>query len=171
MNKEYHREYRKKHKEKLENYAHLYYLKNKERINNKRKKEYQKNKEKERLQGQDYYQRNKEKINLRVKNYKKKETLEFQKLKEDNPCFDCGIYYPYYVMDFDHVTGIKTANVSKLACSGQTKKLYVEISKCELVCSNCHRFRTWRRNNNVKLDKTWELNSERINNRKIIKED
>jgi hypothetical protein len=32
------------------------------------------------------------------------------------PCADCGVLYPYYVMDFDHRPGTgKTYNLTKLA--------------------------------------------------------
>ena len=64
-------------------------------------------------------------------------------LKEASPCADCGIKYPYYVMDFDHVGGDKTMNVSRLARgAGGKARLLQEISKCDLVCANCHRKRT-----------------------------
>ncbi len=63
-------------------------------------------------------------------------------LKEKTPCLDCGISYPYYVMDFDHVRGKKHANVMELIPTLSKKKINEEIAKCELVCSNCHRIRT-----------------------------
>ena len=63
-------------------------------------------------------------------------------LKEANPCMDCKEYYPYYVMDFDHVRGTKHANVMELIPTLSKKKIDEEIAKCEIVCSNCHRIRT-----------------------------
>jgi hypothetical protein len=30
------------------------------------------------------------------------------------PCADCGVEYPPFVMDFDHVRGEKTVNLSRL---------------------------------------------------------
>jgi L-lysine 2,3-aminomutase len=48
-------------------------------------------------------------------------------------------------MDFDHVDGTKVMMVSQLAIRGATRKLMVEMAKCEVVCSNCHRLRTWAR--------------------------
>lgn len=65
-----------------------------------------------------------------------------QELKEKTPCMDCKMQYPYYVMDFDHVRGIKHKNVAELIPSLSKKKIDEEISKCEIVCSNCHRIRT-----------------------------
>ena len=63
-------------------------------------------------------------------------------LKEASPCMDCKNKYPYYVMDFDHVRGKKHANVMELIPTLSKKKIDLEIAKCEIVCSNCHRIRT-----------------------------
>ena len=63
-------------------------------------------------------------------------------LKTKTPCIDCGINYPYYVMDFDHVRGQKHANVMELVSTLSKKRIDLEIAKCEIVCSNCHRIRT-----------------------------
>lgn len=69
---------------------------------------------------------------------------ELDALKEQ-PCADCGISYPHYVMDYDHVRGEKVGNVSVMRNSGQRKLALAEIKKCELVCANCHRIRTFKR--------------------------
>ena len=63
-------------------------------------------------------------------------------LKTSTPCVDCRISYPYYVMDFDHVRGQKHANVMELIPTLSKKRIDLEIAKCEIVCSNCHRIRT-----------------------------
>jgi lysyl-tRNA synthetase class I len=65
-----------------------------------------------------------------------------QELKSKTPCMDCKESYPYYVMDFDHVRGRKQANVAELINTLSKKRIDEEISKCEIVCSNCHRIRT-----------------------------
>ena len=58
-------------------------------------------------------------------------------------CTDCGVQYPPYVMDFDHVRGEKLLNLSKLRHSRLAwSRLIAELEKCEVVCSNCHRIRT-----------------------------
>ena len=69
-------------------------------------------------------------------------TRYIQKIKTDNPCLDCKISYPYYVMDFDHVRGRKHKNVMELIPTLSKKIIDEEIAKCEIVCSNCHRIRT-----------------------------
>lgn len=71
-------------------------------------------------------------------------------IKEKNPCMDCKISYPYYMMDFDHVRGTKHANVAELINTLSKKRLDAEIAKCEVVCSNCHRARTYLRKNGKK---------------------
>jgi hypothetical protein len=63
---------------------------------------------------------------------------------KSKPCADCGQCFPPYVMDFDHVRGEKSYNVSYLIGSASEKKLRAEIEKCDVVCANCHRIRTWK---------------------------
>lgn len=70
-------------------------------------------------------------------------TARVRELKETTPCADCGVLYPYYVMDFDHVRGAKVTTLSHMVAHGWSwKKIAAEIAKCDLVCSNCHRIRT-----------------------------
>lgn len=62
---------------------------------------------------------------------------------KNKPCADCGIQYPHYVMDLDHL-GDKFRSVSRMR-SYQLDRVLAEIGKCEVVCANCHRERTQRR--------------------------
>lgn len=84
-----------------------------------------------------------------IKSYKdrlKQDKLRFREFirqEKDKPCTDCGRHYPYYVMDFDHLQN-KKFNISRMYSYG-IEKIKIEIAKCELVCANCHRIRTWRR--------------------------
>ena len=57
------------------------------------------------------------------------------------PCNDCGVTHPPYVMDFDHV-GPKRGDISRLLFTVGTEALLAEIGICEVVCANCHRYRT-----------------------------
>lgn len=57
------------------------------------------------------------------------------------PCTDCGQVLHPMAMDFDHVQGVKEYGISNIYTWGRDKVLS-EISKCELVCANCHRERT-----------------------------
>jgi hypothetical protein len=57
------------------------------------------------------------------------------------PCMDCGRYYPPCVMDFDH-RGDKKFSIGNVANASSEADLRNEISKCDVVCANCHRIRT-----------------------------
>ena len=57
------------------------------------------------------------------------------------PCMDCGIQYPHYVMDFDHVRGEKKFDIATNTSKG-VEAILDEIAKCDVVCANCHRHRT-----------------------------
>jgi hypothetical protein len=62
-----------------------------------------------------------------------------------HPCQDCGASYPHYVMDFDH-RGDKAFIISKYRTYNKTlENVKAEIAKCDLVCANCHRIRTFTR--------------------------
>ena len=66
-------------------------------------------------------------------------------IKSSTPCADCGEQYPHYVMDFDHVRGKKLKDVADMPGGYGWAKIEKEIAKCDVVCSNCHRQRTWER--------------------------
>ena len=63
---------------------------------------------------------------------------------KSKPCADCGLSFPPYVMDFDHI-GPKTGEIPVLVRSSSTDRLLKETAKCEVVCSNCHRIRSFMR--------------------------
>lgn len=83
----------------------------------------------------------------------KKQRLEMQSwIQEvkDVPCQDCGVKYPYYVMDFDHRNpSEKSGEVNLMIRTGSWAKLRAEVDKCDIVCSNCHRERTYGQNRGV----------------------
>ena len=70
------------------------------------------------------------------------------KIKEKNGCTDCGNSFPWYVLDFDHVYGKKVANIGQMLNYFSIEDILKEVAKCEVVCSNCHRERTYQRKNN-----------------------
>jgi hypothetical protein len=65
---------------------------------------------------------------------------------KSGPCVDCGRKFPLECMDLDHVLerGPKLFNLSKLGAR-KLENVLAEIAKCDLVCSNCHRLRTFER--------------------------
>lgn len=79
------------------------------------------------------------------KKSKKRRNELIRKLKEA-PCTDCKQSFPYYVMDFDHCRGEKNFLISQANRRYSDKRILSEIAKCDLVCANCHRIRTFTRN-------------------------
>jgi hypothetical protein len=69
---------------------------------------------------------------------------EIIRLAKDRPCADCGGRFPVAAMDFDHVRGVKLYNVGMML-TRSVVALLDEIAKCEIVCANCHRIRTFSR--------------------------
>jgi len=57
-------------------------------------------------------------------------------------CTDCGYKENAAALDFDHVSGEKAFNLSSV---NSIAKALTEIGKCEVVCANCHRVRTYKR--------------------------
>lgn len=92
-----------------------------------------------------YYLRNK-KLYIDKNARRRKELINFVISFKQKPCMDCGVKYPHYVMDFDHRNGeIKLAGINQMINyhSYSKDKILEEIKKCDLVCSNCHRIRTY----------------------------
>jgi hypothetical protein len=78
---------------------------------------------------------------------KKAELVDIVNKAKDAPCMDCKIKYNPWVMDFDHLDpDTKIDSISRLVSDKvHENKILDEIKKCELVCANCHRERTYER--------------------------
>jgi hypothetical protein len=62
------------------------------------------------------------------------------------PCTDCGEKFHPCQMDFDHLTKNKDRTIAQLVrAAASLERIKAEIAKCELVCANCHRLRTFNR--------------------------
>jgi 5-methylcytosine-specific restriction endonuclease McrA len=68
------------------------------------------------------------------------ELLEWKR----SPCTDCGLTFHPVAMDFDHVRGQKLFSISD-GWHRTREEVLQELSKCDLVCANCHRLRTIQR--------------------------
>lgn len=102
--------------------------------------------EKNREYQRKWWQANKETQKERVKENTRKFKEKVAALKMF-PCMDCGFTPVHHSqMDWDHIQGDKLSNVSQLSQLGSLSKVLEEVSKCELVCANCHRLRTATRN-------------------------
>jgi hypothetical protein len=62
------------------------------------------------------------------------------------PCVDCGLGFPSYVMQFDHRdSSQKNYTVTRMIGRAGRAKILEEAAKCDIVCANCHRNRTYLR--------------------------
>lgn len=72
--------------------------------------------------------------------------LEFQLYKEKMGCFDCKVKYPHYILEFDHRPGVKKVDiVYRVLKKFGRDAAWKEVRKCDVVCSNCHKERTYLR--------------------------
>ena len=90
-----------------------------------------------------HYEANKVAYRASAKEVKRKKRAWIAEQKE-KPCADCGVSYPYFVMQFDHVIGEKLFNIGGGSWRDYSyEAISEEIAKCEIVCANCHAFRSW----------------------------
>lgn len=66
-------------------------------------------------------------------------------------CQDCGTS-DIRVLEFDHLRDKKQAIANMVAKGTAVKTVAKEIVKCEIVCANCHRIRTYTR-----MQYSWRL--------------
>lgn len=85
----------------------------------------------QKLKASDRRKKNRSKVLRYIRNY-----------KQEKGCADCGENYPYWVLDFDHISE-KEFNIGGWKqVTSNIEKIKIEMAKCEIVCANCHRDRT-----------------------------
>jgi len=99
--------------------------------------------------GRKYYHDNKERqLPLAMKRTRKARLLKRKHVDslKKVPCYDCGIKHPPIVMDFDHrEPNDKIVEVAKaVVANWSLDRILDEVEKCDIVCSNCHRLRTYK---------------------------
>jgi len=107
-----------------------------------------KDKEKQNAYNRMFYARNPHILKIATNKKRKLEIRVYiRAAKEGKPCLDCGIPYPPYVMDFDHRDKkTKICHPSRILFKGWCdERVQKELNKCDLVCANCHRLRTFER--------------------------
>ncbi|MET0647698.1 MAG: hypothetical protein ABW208_13870 [Pyrinomonadaceae bacterium] len=97
-----------------------------------------------------YYQRNKSRFIAKNRRNKKRQRERLRAILlgiKQQTCQDCGGIFHPWAMELDHRDGTKKeAAVANLVSKGCTDaRLLEEIGKCDVVCANCHRMRTYRR--------------------------
>lgn len=82
----------------------------------------------------------------RTRNRRNKISRYIKFLKDNKECMDCKQQFPPFILEFDHRPGeTKLFNISSARSTRTTEEIDTEVAKCDLVCANCHRFRTWSR--------------------------
>ena len=126
--KEHSRRYRELNKEKLKITAKVYIEKNKEK-----RKEYDKKYQKL------YHQRYREKRIISAKLRYEKKSVWWKEYKQSLKCVRCGENRSV-CLDFHHIDPTqKDKSVSIFALLSSKEKFLEEISKCIVLCANCHR--------------------------------
>lgn len=100
-------------------------------------------KEKRRIASKKHYQNNKDKIILKsnenTKKYKIRNYNFTNAFKLNKGCANCGYNKCPTALEFHHVVE-KTENISLMVSKcNSLEKIKNEISKCIVLCSNCHR--------------------------------
>lgn len=66
-----------------------------------------------------------------------------QEVKQGQVCVDCKEDYPYWMLEFDHTSDDKLFTIGRFqGFTSDLEKVKLEIEKCDIVCSNCHKNRT-----------------------------
>lgn len=79
------------------------------------------------------------------------DTLEELHLyKEKHGCADCRNKFPHYILEFDHRPEFKKIdNVYRVLRNLGAEAAWYEVAKCDVVCANCHKLRSFMREQDV----------------------
>jgi hypothetical protein len=91
-----------------------------------------------------HYEKHKDKYVLKAAQWRQKERGFIQDLKSELGCRYCGENHPA-CLDFHHRdSSEKSYTIGKKAGAVSRKSIEFELSKCDVVCANCHRKLHWK---------------------------
>jgi hypothetical protein len=125
--KEISRKYRKSNRDKIKEASKIYRSKNKDKIKEANKEANKK-----------YYLSHKDVINKRVKIRRHARVDWFNEYKTKLKCHVCGESRPL-CLDFHHVNRAEKDTCIGNMLLNSRSKILKEMSKCIVLCSNCHR--------------------------------
>lgn len=144
---------------KRKEYAKLRYKQKKEEISKEAKEYYQANKESKKAKSAEYRKANKDKIKAYYKKTKDKQVRQVVARRDDRKdsyiklkgsrCEICGFEYNgenAACFDFHHLDPNEKDYEPSTAIRLSREKAIAELSKCQLVCANCHRLIHYRAN-------------------------
>jgi hypothetical protein len=90
-------------------------------------------------------------IKVNNKLTRSKRHIQMLEFLNGKSCKDCNTA-DTRVLEFDHLPEHeKTSDIGRMLCSGWSwKRILKEIAKCDIVCANCHRIRTYERMNSYR---------------------
>lgn len=105
-------------------------------------------KERQKELSRKHYLANKDVVRAKAKKWSANQRLVLRDVvlqHKRKGCSDCEGHFHLAAMEFDHVTGNKKFNISDAVSRGNISidTLQEELDKCEVVCANCHRIRTF----------------------------
>lgn len=99
------------------------------------------------------------KTNQRTRDKRSQMRRLIQDVKTNKRCVDCGEDYPHWILEFDH---LRDKDFTIGACHTHTLSLDIlqrEIEKCDIVCANCHKTRTFLRKVKTGAEINWQHGS------------
>lgn len=109
----------------------------------------------------------KEKTSNRRKQSRHRNRAYIRKAKQGKKCAVCKEDYPHWVLEFDHLPQYE----KKFTIGGNSarnkpiEEIQAEMDKCEIVCANCHRNRTyWRQLKNGEYNESINYYEQEENN-------
>lgn len=88
----------------------------------------------------------KRRITQRQKELKRR---DFILALRDRPCGECGLRFPPFIMQFDHRDPTTKKFGLNATWMSSEARILKEAAKCDIVCPNCHRDRTFRRRQSI----------------------
>lgn len=72
------------------------------------------------------------------------ERREILNKAKEKGCVECGYNEHFCALDFDHIDpSQKEFTIGTSYTSVSLERLYKEIDKCQVLCANCHRIKTY----------------------------
>ncbi len=91
----------------------------------------------------EWYQQHKERVIKKTAESRQRKMVWFGEFKQTLKCNTCGEAH-IACLDFHHNDPLqKEGNISYLKRSYGKKRIMEEISKCTILCANCHRKHHW----------------------------
>ena len=103
-----------------------------------------KNKEEQSEYMKSWYAKNKERQRDTVRKRRQETSKWFVEYKRNLKCEECGENHPA-CLDFNHLDrDLKEGNIGAMIWQGYKKEsILEEMSKCKVLCANCHRKVHW----------------------------